>query len=147
MTVSVSFAALRGTHWQQYALRFVLGGAITAAAAIIATMFGPVIGGFFLAFPAIFAAGATLIATRERNKKERKGIDGRKRGRRAAALDAAGAMLGAIGLMGFAWLLWKELVVYGASVIFGGALLWIALAMSLWWLRKRKARILRLLRA
>ena len=123
VSVSVSRAALRGTHWQQYALRFVLGGAVTAATGIIATMFGPVIGGFFLAFPVIFAAGATLIATRERNKKTRAGMDGTRRGSRAAALDAAGTMAGAVGLMCFAALLWKELVAYGAAAIFGGVLL------------------------
>lgn len=142
MSVSIELAALRGTRWHQYALRFVLGGLVTAAAGVIASYLGPVIGGLFLAFPAIFPASATLIAARERKKKARKGFNGAQRGSRAAALDAAGAVLGAIGLIGFAWLLWKELPRHGASAFFYAAVLWIAVATALWWLRKRRWRAL-----
>jgi hypothetical protein len=41
------------------ALRQTLGGAMTVIAGLIAARSGPVIGGLFLAFPAIFPASAT----------------------------------------------------------------------------------------
>ena len=39
---------------------FFFGGLITAVAGVIAQRFGPIIGGLFLAFPAIFPASATF---------------------------------------------------------------------------------------
>lgn len=52
--IEINLEGLRGTRWSDFALRFVLGGTITAAAGVIAKLYGPVIGGLFLAFPAIF---------------------------------------------------------------------------------------------
>src|SRR5436190_13960809 len=60
-----------------------------------------------LAFPAIFPASATLIEQREKRRKRGTGGHGTLRGRRAAALDAAGASIGAFGLLTFACLAWK----------------------------------------
>lgn len=138
MTVSVDFSSLRGTQWHQYALRFVLGGLVTVATGLIANQFGPVFGGLFLAFPAIFPAGATLIAKREREKKASKGLDGTLRGQRAAALDGAGAVLGAIALACFAWLVWKQLPAHESVSVLGVAsILWATVAVVLWWGRKR----------
>ncbi len=79
---------------------------MTAVAGIIAKKFGPNIGGLFLAFPAIFPASATLIESHEKRKKKLVGEHGTLRGRKAAALDAAGASLGAFGLLTFAVLTW-----------------------------------------
>jgi uncharacterized membrane protein (GlpM family) len=138
MTVAFDAAALRSTNWKQYALRFVLGGLVTVAAGLIAKGFGPVIGGLFLAFPAIFPASATLIAQREREKKKRKGMNGELRGARAAALDAAGAILGAVALIAFAFVLWRFLTRFQPAAVIGGALaIWIVLSLALWWLRKK----------
>jgi hypothetical protein len=138
MTVAFDAAALRSTNWKQYALRFVLGGLVTVAAGLIAKGFGPVIGGLFLAFPAIFPAGATLIAQREREKKKRKGMNGELRGARAAALDAAGATLGALALIAFAFVLWRFLPRFQPAAVIGVALaIWIVLSLALWWLRKK----------
>ena len=61
-------------------VRFVFGGAITVGAGLLARKFGPAVGGLFLAFPAIFPASATLIEKHEREKKERKGSTGERRG-------------------------------------------------------------------
>lgn len=139
MTVSVDASALRGISWHQYALRFALGGLVTAAAGAIANHAGPVFGGLFLAFPALFPAGATLIERRERQKKERHGLSGDLRGRRAAALDAAGTVLGAIGLAGFAWLAFVGMPRYSpAAALAIAALCWLTLSMSLWWVRKKR---------
>ena len=51
------------------------------------------------------------------------------RGREAAALDAAGAALGCIGLAGFALVVWQLLGVYEAWFVLGGAgLLWLGIS-------------------
>jgi uncharacterized protein DUF3147 len=137
LKVAVDFGGLRGMRWQQYAVRFALGGLVTMATGLIAQQFGPVVGGLFLAFPAIFPASATLIAKREQQKKARKGLHGTIRGRRAAALDAAGAALGAIGLMCFAALAWIGLPRVSAIASLGVATAgWLAISLLLWWLHK-----------
>jgi hypothetical protein len=50
MIVQLNLSALRETRWYDYAIRFVLGGAMTVFAGLIAARFGPVVGGLFLAF-------------------------------------------------------------------------------------------------
>src|SRR5215469_7490251 len=98
--VQIHLDTVKETRWQEGAIRFVLGGAITLAAGLVARKFGPGVGGLFLAFPAIFPASATLVEKHEQEKKEQKGMHGAERGRDAAALDAAGAAMGSIGLLG-----------------------------------------------
>ena len=139
MKVSADWSALRGIRWQQYALRFALGGVVTAAAGEIANVAGPVFGGLFLAFPALFTASATLIERREISRKTHHGLHGRKRGRRAAALEAAGTVLGSFGLAGFAVILWEGLPRHAPAAILGAAVgCWLAVSVFLWWLRKRR---------
>ena len=106
MIVQLNPSALRETHWYEYLIRFALGGAVTVVAGLIAARFGPVVGGLFLAFPAIFPASATLIEKHVRRHKEKAGLSGVRRGREAAALDAAGAALGSLGLAAFALVIW-----------------------------------------
>jgi hypothetical protein len=105
MKIKVDTSAVGRTRWYEYVIRFVFGGLVTATAGVIAKQFGPAIGGLFLAFPAIFPAAATLIESHEKRKKRKAGFDGTRRGRQAAGIDAAGAVLGAIGLFGFATVL------------------------------------------
>src|SRR5215469_5970515 len=102
MRVAANFASLKQTGLREHLVRFVLGGAVTVGAGLIARHWGPVIGGLFLAFPAIFPAGAMLLEEHEVKKKARIGRDGRRRGRAAAALDALDAALCAVGLGVFA---------------------------------------------
>lgn len=138
MNVSMDFAAMRHIQWHQYLVRFVLGGTVTLVAGVLARQFGPVFGGLFLAFPAIFPASATLIAKRERQKKERQGLDGTLRGMRVAALDGAGTVIGAFALACFAGLVWKLLPTHNAGLVLSGAgLLWLLISVSFWWLRKK----------
>jgi hypothetical protein len=73
----------------------VRAGAATVLTGTISSAFGASVGGLFLAFPAIFCASATLIEKHEIRRKRESGLSGRRRGREAAALDAAGAVLGA----------------------------------------------------
>jgi len=136
--LSLDFRSLRSTHWHQYALRFLLGGLVTAATGLVARHCGPVLGGLFLAFPAIFPASATLIARREIQKKANAGLEGVTRGRRAATLDAAGTTLGASALACFAVCLWRLLPQGNvAAVLSGAGLMWLLLSVSLWWLRRK----------
>jgi hypothetical protein len=61
MQISFHFSALKRTKWHDYAVRFLFGGLVTVFAGLLAKHFGPVFGGLFLAFPAIFPASATLV--------------------------------------------------------------------------------------
>jgi Protein of unknown function (DUF3147) len=137
MRVSVHLSALGRTKWYEYVVRFVFGGAITVLAGIIAKHFGPVVGGLFLAFPAIFPASATLVEKHEREKKRKAGIAETIRGRQAAALDARGAALGTIGLFCFAIIVWQFLPTHNATVVlFTSLATWTIIAIALWRARK-----------
>jgi Protein of unknown function (DUF3147) len=129
---------MRRARWWEYVLRFVLGGLVTASAGAIAQKFGPTTGGVFLAFPAILAASTTLVEKHERERKERKGLSGKYRGKHAAGADAAGAAMGSFGLIAFAVLTWKLLPSYSAwLVIFMATVLWALVSTSVWILWKR----------
>jgi hypothetical protein len=131
-------SAIRQGRWQEHAVRFVAGGAITAAAGLIAKQFGPEIGGLFLAFPAIFPASATLVEKHECEKKEEAGFDGTARGRRAASIDAAGAAMGSLGLLVFALLVWRWLPVQSAWLVLPMAtVVWFGVSVTVWLVRKK----------
>ncbi len=137
MIVSFHPSALRDIRWYQYAVRFALGGAMTAIAGFIAARFGPVIGGLFLAFPAIFPASATLIEKHVRERKEKAGLSGARRGREAAALDAAGAVLGSIGLAAFAVVIWLGIERSAPLALLLATAVWLVVAIAAWLVRRR----------
>ena len=112
MMVTVHVSELGRGRWYEYASRFLIGGLVTAGAGLIAKEFGPSVGGLFLAIPAIFPASMTLIEKHERKKKEQHALTGLRRGREAAAVDAAGASLGSCGLFVFAVVVWKFLTAH-----------------------------------
>ena len=91
---------------------------LPSPARFLAEHFGPVFGGLFLAFPAIFPASATLVAKHETHKKQNAGIETNSRGRQAVAVDAAGAPLGSVGLAAFALTVWKFLPYYNSAFVF-----------------------------
>ena len=137
MRISADIPALKRTTWQDYAIRFLFGGLITALAGIIAKDFGPSVGGLFLAFPAIFPASATLIEKHEKQKKRRAGLDGSRRGRQAASLDAAGAAIGSIGLLAFGAFVRAFLPHEGTwEILTCATLIWLAVSGFIWRLRK-----------
>src|ERR1700684_4176807 len=117
MKIEANFSALTETKWWEFALRFLFGGAITVIAGLLAKKYGPVFGGLFLPFPAIFPASATLVESHEKEKKQKAGIIDNARGRKAAALDAKGAALGCIGLCCFALAVWKLLPHWGTGYV------------------------------
>ena len=136
MIVEFKPSALRQTRWYEYLVRFVLGGAMTVVAGLIAARFGPVIGGLFLAFPAIFPASATLIEKHVRERKEKAGLPGARRGKEAAALDAAGAVLGSFGLAAFGLVIWLIIMRSGAWALVLAAISWFAVALLGWRVRR-----------
>jgi hypothetical protein len=135
--VSLDFSAFGRTRWYEYAVRFVFGGAITVVSGLLAKHYGPAFGGLFMAFPAIFPASATLVEKHEKEKKQRAGIFHTNRGRQAAALDAAGAAMGTIGLAVFAFIVWKLLPIWHPAVVLlcatGG---WLVTSFVLWRIRR-----------
>lgn len=138
MNVSCNLGALAKTRWYEYLVRFAFGGAITVVAGILARHFGPVFGGLFLAFPAIFPASATLVAKHETEKKQKAGVATTSRGRQAAALDAVGTALGSVGLAGFALTIWQFLPRYNSALVFLAATaIWLVLAILSWLLWKK----------
>ena len=140
MRIRFNVTALRQTRWYEVLTRFLLGGAITVATGLIAQHWGPVIGGLFLAYPAILPSGATLIEKHEREKKRRAGIVHTIRGRLAAAVDVRGAALGSLALAAFGFVIWKYLASHNAAGVLGGATaVWAGLAVLAW--RVRKIRI------
>ena len=79
---------LRDVHLHEYAIRFVLGVAVSVTAGILSNAVGTRFGGAFLAFPAILPAGLTLVQKKE--------------GTRTADRNAIGAVLGGVALIAFA---------------------------------------------
>ena len=142
MIVRFKASALLQTRWYEYVVRFAVGGAMTVIAGLIAARFGPVIGGLFLAFPAIFPASATLIEKHVRERKEKAGLRGARRGKDAAALDAAGAVLGSFGLAAFGLVIWLMIVPSPTWSLILAASAWFAVAISGWlvwrWRKRRK---------
>ena len=138
MRIKIDPSALGKTRWYEFGVRFLFGGLITAIAGIIAKKFGPGVGGLFLAFPAIFPASATLIEKHEKQKKERAGLHGSARGRKAASVDAAGAAIGSLALLVFALLVKVFLQGHSAwLVLIGSTIVWLAVSLLLWQIRKQ----------
>ena len=136
MNIRIHSSALRETRWHEYLIRFALGGLATVATGAIANAFGPETGGLFLAFPAIFTASATLIEKHERERKEKVGLRGTRRGKEAAALDAAGAALGSLGLLAFGAAIWLLASRSAWLAILVGAAAWFVVSVFLWSIRR-----------
>jgi hypothetical protein len=137
--IEVDLSALKQTKPREYAVRFFFGGLCTVLAGLMAKRFGPGVGGLFLAFPAIFPAGASLIESHEKQRKASIHSDGTNRGRIAASLDSAGASLGSLGLLSFALVLWKGLDTYSTAVtVCAAGITWLSLSYVLWRIRANR---------
>jgi len=144
MRVSLNAAAFRETTAREYALRFIFGGAITAVAGIIANKYGPVVGGLFLAFPAIFPASATLL---EAHQKEKRRFRGSERVRKMVGLDAAGAAYGGLGLFGFAMIAWFFIARHRAWWVLPVATgTWLLISVTVWRTRRSPKQLLTMFR-
>lgn len=137
--ISIKLSALKESKPHEYLVRFLFGGACTVLAGLIAKKFGPGVGGLFLAFPAIFPAGASLIESHEKERKREAGMEGTRRGREAASLDAAGASLGAAALIVFAAVVWLCVEAHSAVwVIAGATALWLLASGGLWLVHRQR---------
>lgn len=142
--IKIEPSAIRETQFHGYAIRFLPGGGITVIAGLIAKAFGPAVGGLFLAFPAILPASVTLVAKHEKEKKNESGLRGHQRGRAAAAVDAAGTVLGSFGLAIFAVINWRLLPSHSTALVLATATLaWFIAASAAWLTWKRRHRLFR----
>jgi hypothetical protein len=133
MHIQFDLRALRDTKCHEYVLRFVFGGCVTVVAGIIAHRFGPVVGGIFLAIPAIFPASATLIEKHEKEKNSKGSDSASAVGQKKAGFDAEGAALGSVGLIAFALAVWKLMPAHSAWLVLPCATLCWALAATVLW--------------
>ncbi|MGY3573405.1 DUF3147 family protein [Bradyrhizobium sp. USDA 4504] len=136
--IRFSPSSLKQGRWYEYLVRFALGGAATVFTGLISSRYGAVIGGVFLALPAIFCASATLIEKHEIRRKREAGLAGERRGQMAAAVDAAGAALGALGMLafavGFSTLILRNNI---PAVFVGASLAWLTIAVAAWYVRRK----------
>jgi uncharacterized protein DUF3147 len=133
-------SALKQGRWHEYLIRFVFGGLATVFTGLVSKYYGASVGGLFLALPAIFCASATLIERHEIRRKREAGLASQRRGQEAAALDAAGAFLGSIGMLAFA-AIFALLVKDNIAAAFAGASLAWLIASVAAWLVRRKCRV------
>ena len=102
-----------------YVTRFGFGAGIALVAGIIGMVYGPVVGGIFLGFPAILPASLTLIAKKE--------------GKEEASIDSIGAILGAVAMVGFAVVVSVWVTRLGVPAALGaGLLVWMVVAGALY---------------
>jgi len=135
--IRVSTASLRESRWYEHLVRFALGGAATVFTGIVSSGYGASVGGLFLALPAIFCASATLIEAHEIGRKRDAGLEGRRRGQNAAALDAAGAALGALGMLAFAAVFWALAESNVPRAFAAASLAWILVSVAAWFARRK----------
>jgi hypothetical protein len=126
MTPSLDVEGVKKTKAWEYLVRFVFGGVVTALAGLAAHTWGPIVGGLFLAFPAILPASLTLVSHHD--------------GRRQAVEDARGGRLGSVGLIAFALVVWALARSWPpAAVLAIATLAWLVVDGALWAIRHGRA--------
>jgi hypothetical protein len=143
--IRFSPSSLKEGRWYEYLIRFVLGGGATVFTGFVSSRYGAFIGGLFLALPAIFCASATLIEKHEIRRKREAGLSGERRGQMAAAVDSAGAALGAIGMLAFAIVFSLTAETSIAAAFMSASFAWMVVSVAAWYVR-RKTRSMRRLR-
>jgi hypothetical protein len=122
MKPRLELGGLKKTKPSEYAVRFVFGGIVTALAGLATHAWGPVVGGLFLAFPAILPASLTLVSQHD--------------GRRVAVDDARGGQLGSVGLIAFGAVVWAAAPRWPPAVLLALAtVVWLTINGALWALR------------
>jgi hypothetical protein len=135
--IGISPSSLKEGRWYEYSVRFALGGAATVFTGLVSSSYGASVGGLFLALPAIFCASATLIEKHEIRRKREAGLDGRRRGEEAAALDAAGAALGALGMLAFAIVFSVMVKRSMPGAFISASLAWLVISVAAWCVRRK----------
>jgi nitrate/nitrite transporter NarK len=142
--IRFSPSSLKEGRWYEYLIRFALGAA-TVFTGLVSSRYGALIGGLFLALPAVFCASATLIEKHEIRRKREAGLAGEHRGQMAAAVGSAGAALGAIGMLAFAIVFSLTAKSSLAAAFMGASFAWLVVSVAAWYAR-RKARSVRRVR-
>jgi hypothetical protein len=138
MRIGFKLDSLKETKPTEYVSRFVFGGVVTVLAGFVADYYGPVLGGLFLAFPGIFPAGVSLVEKHKTLREKAEGKVGLWSARGQASVEATGASVGTLGLMGFAMVLWQGLPTHSFLLILLTATgTWIAVSSLCWWTRAR----------
>ena len=138
MRLRLKFDSLKETTPTEYVSRFIFGGVVTVLAGFVADHYGPVLGGLFLAFPGIFPAGVTLVENHKTQREKAEGKLGTWSARGQAGVEATGASVGTLGLMGFAVVLWQGLPTHNfLPMVFTAGGTWIAVSWLFWWTRER----------
>jgi hypothetical protein len=117
--IRVDPGALRRLSGREALVRFAAGAGASLVAALVSQLAGSRPAGPLLALPAILVASLTLVADDD--------------GVRAAVDDSRGAVLGAVGLVGFAlvaWLLLGDLPTW--VVLLLATLAWTGLSLGLY---------------
>jgi hypothetical protein len=143
--IRFSPSSLKEGRWYEYLIRFALGGGATVFTGLVSSRYGAFIGGVFLALPAIFCASATLIEKHEIRRKREAGLAGERRGQMAAAVDSAGAALGAIGMLAFAIVFSLTAETSVATAFMSASFAWLVISVAAWYVR-RKTRSVRRVR-
>ena len=143
--IRFSPSSLKEGRWYEYLIRFALGGAATVFTGLVSSRYGAFIGGLFLALPAIFCASATLIEKHEIRRKREAGLAGERRGQMAAAVDSAGAALGAIGMLAFAIVFSLTAETSVTTAFMNASFAWLVISVAAWYVR-RKTRSVRRVR-
>ena len=141
--ISLSPSSRKEGRLHDYLIRFVLGGAATVFTGFVSSRCGASIGGLFLALPAIFCASATLIEKHEIRRKREAGLDGRRRGEEAAALESAGAVLGAFGMLAFAVTFSLTVQDSVPAAFISASLAWTIVSIAGWCFRRKMRKVRR----
>jgi hypothetical protein len=122
MKPQLELAALAKSRPWELLVRFAFGGLLTVLAALITDHWGPLVGGLFLAFPAILPASLTLVKQHDGNDK--------------AVDDARGGRLGSLGLMAFAATVWLAAAAWRPAIVLVAATLaWMVVNGTAWVVR------------
>ena len=121
---AVKTRKIAGVRSRELLYRFAAGALTSVASGVLTLLFGPRVGGIFLAFPAILAASLTLI------EKEEDSTDARE--------DARGAIVGGAALVIFAAVAALTIGhIAGALALAAAAVAWLLVALLgyalLWW--------------
>lgn len=137
LNIQVQTSSIKETRWYEFGLRFLFGGAVTAAVGAVSKHYGPGVGGLFLAFPSIMPAAITMLAKHE---EEHHAAEGKQRavaaGEQAAADEAIGTAIGSFGLLAFALIIWLASPAWSpALVLLAATVVWFGVAAGLWIVR------------
>ena len=116
--IAIQPRQLRDVKPSELLIRFAFGAAIALVAGLVGMRFGPRLGGLFLAFPAVLPASLMLLEKKD--------------GRDKADVDALGAILGSVGMVAFALVVFAALPRFGGVVAVAAAWVgWIGVSLSL----------------